>query len=254
MIFPERSIAAFEKAHQLEIPRIEMLTNGVWAKSRRRAQELTSKLKRSGLNHLGISVDAFHLEFTPLEYPRNAALASVQAGIEQVTWNVAVVESLQAKNKYDSKTSQILESLEPVGIEAHVHKVLPVGRAIRSLRKYFKRKSLQGPCSGDPILETALKSPETITIEPSGEVDICWSLAIGNAKKTPLSTIIQEYQWRESPIIRTLVEEGPTGLIDDAGKRGFQFKEPLYVNKCHLCIEVRKASGSPSLASPRNRR
>jgi len=250
MLFPNRAISACKKAHQLRIPRIEMLTNGVWGKNRRRALELASGLKRAGLNALGISVDAFHLQFIPLEYPRNAALASVQVGIEQVTWNVAVLESLNGKNKYDRKTSEILESLKPVEIEAHIHRVIPVGRAIRNLRKYLKHESLQGPCSGDPILENALTSPESVTIEPSGEVDICWNLAIGNAKKKSLGRIIQEYQWQESPIIRTLVEEGPTGLIKDAGKRGFRFQEAHYINKCHLCIEVRKAINPPSSASP----
>jgi len=250
MLFPNRAISACKKAHQLGIPRIEMLTNGVWGKNRRRALELASRLKRSGLNALGISVDAFHLQFIPLEYPRNAALASVQAGIEQVTWNVAVLESLNGKNRYDRKTSEILESLKPMEIEAHIHRVIPVGRATRNLRKYLKQEPLQGPCSGDPILENALTSSESVTIEPSGEVDICWNLAIGNAKKKPLGKIIQEYQWQESPIIRTLVEEGPTGLIKDAEKRGFRFQEAHYINKCHLCIEVRKVINPPSSAYP----
>jgi len=250
MLFPDRAIAAFEKAHQLGIPGIDMLTNGVWGKNLRRARELASGLKTSGLSDLGISVDAFHLQFIPLEYPRNAALASVEAGIERVTWNVAVVESLKGQNKYDRKTAKILKSLEPVRIEAHVHQVIPVGRAIRNLRKYLKQESLQGPCTGDPILENALRSPESITIEPSGEVDICWNLAIGNAKKKPLGRIIREYQWRESPIIRTLVEEGPTGLVKDARKRGFRFQETRYINKCHLCVELRKVINPPSLAYP----
>jgi len=240
MLFPSRTFPIIDRARELNIPRIEMLTNGVWGKSRRRAQELASGLKRSGLNDLGISVDAFHVQFIPLEYPRNAALASVRAGIEQVTWNVAVIESLNGKNKYDRKTARMLKSLKPVGIETHVHRVIPVGRAALNLRQYIKKESLNGPCMGDPILENTLTSPECITIEPSAEVDICWNLPIGNAKEKPLTQIILEYNWRENPTIRTLVEEGPMGLVKNVRGSGFRFQEDRYLNKCHLCIEIRK--------------
>jgi len=240
MLFPDRAIAIFEKAHQLIIPKIDMLTNGVWGKSKERAEELAIKLQRSGLNRLRISVDAFHLQFIPLEYPRNAALASVDAGIERVTWNVAVVESLDSRNRYDKKTAEILKTLEPVGIDAHIHRVIPVGRAIRSLRRNLKQESLAGPCTGDPIFEDPLTNPQCITIEPSGEVDICWHLPIGNAKEKPLSQIMRDYDWRENPIIRTLVEEGPIGLVRKTEEGKFRFQEGRYLNKCHLCIEIRK--------------
>jgi len=247
MLFPDQAISAFEKAHKLRIPNIEMLTNGVWGKTEQKAKELACRMKKSGLNILGISVDAFHQQFIPLEYPKRAALASIHAGIADVTWNVAVVESLSGKNKYDRKTAKILKLLEPVGIEAHVHKVLPVGRAARNLPRYLKRESLEGPCVGDPILENSLISPECITIEPSGEVSICWNLAIENAKHKPLNQIIHDYEWKKNPIIRTLVEEGPLSLVKDAIRKGFRFRSARYVNKCHLCIEVRRILGSTDL-------
>jgi MoaA/NifB/PqqE/SkfB family radical SAM enzyme len=240
MLFPSRAISMFEKASRLDVPKIAMMTNGIWGKNKRKAEELAIKLKASGLNNLRISVDAFHLQFIPLEYPRNAALASVAAGIQQVAWNVAVVESLDSANEYDKKTAEILRTLEPAGIDAHTHRIIPVGRATSNLQQYLKKESLQGPCTGDPILENALMNPECITIEPSGEVNICWNLTIGNAKEKPLGQIIREYDWRKNPIIRTLVEEGPMGLVRNAGRGKFRFQEDQYVNKCHLCIEIRK--------------
>jgi pyruvate-formate lyase-activating enzyme len=38
MLFPERAIAIFEKARQLGIPRIEMITNECGAKTRKRPE------------------------------------------------------------------------------------------------------------------------------------------------------------------------------------------------------------------------
>lgn len=247
MLFPDRAISAFEKAHKQNVPKVSMLTNGVWGKTEQKAKELACRMKKSGLDILGISVDAFHSQSIPLGYPKRAALASIHAGISKITWNVAVVESLTGKNKYDRKTAKIMKLLEPVGIEAHVHKVLPVGRAARNLRRYLKRESLEGPCVGDPILENSLTSPECITIEPSGEVNICWNLAIGNAKQKPLNQLVRDYEWKRNSMIRTLVEEGPMGLVKDARRKGFRFRSAQYVNKCHLCIEVRRILGSTDL-------
>lgn len=240
MLYPTRALAIFKKAQQLGIPKIELLTNGIWGKEKAEAEELAGKLKDSGLNVLGVSVDAFHLQFIPLEYPRNSAEAAVKAGIEQVTWNIAVLESLDGANHYDKLTNHILKELKPVGIEPHVHKVSAAGRALRTMPQYFQKTPLDGPCEGETPMENTVKNPRSITIEPSGEVDICWDLSIGNAKETPLSRIIGNYDWRKNSMIKTLAEEGPTGLLKQYSSRAGHFKKNAYINKCHLCVEVRK--------------
>lgn len=240
MLYPKRAIATFKKASQLRIPKIEMITNGVWGKSRATAEKLARKLKTAGLNDLNISVDAFHVQHIPLEYPINAALASLKAGIEKVTWNVAVIESLNANNKYDKKTAQILKTLKPIGLNAHTFKIVPAGRAIQNLRQYFQPTPLFGPCEGEPLTGNTLMNPESICIEPSGSADICWYLPIGNARSTSLGRLITEYDWRRNPITRTLVKEGPTGLLRLSEAHNYQFQEDRYINKCHLCVEIRK--------------
>lgn len=201
-------------------------------------------LKNSGLNCLGISVDAFHLQFIPLKYPRNSAEAAVKAGIEKVTWNVAVLESLDGANHYDKLTNHILKELTPVGREAHVHKVSAAGRALRTMFQYFKKTPLDGPCEGETPMENTVKNPRGITIEPSGEVDICWHLSIGNAKETPLSQIINNYDWTKNPMTKTLAEEGPINLLKQHSSKIGRFEKSAYVNKCHLCTEVRRAIDS----------
>jgi MoaA/NifB/PqqE/SkfB family radical SAM enzyme len=241
MLYPKRAIAIFKKAHQLRIPEIEMITNGIWGKNKATAEKLARKLKVAGLSRMIISVDAFHLPHTPLEYPKNVALASLKAGIEKITWNVAVIEFRNATNEYDQKTDQILKMLEPIGLEAHLFKIVPTGRAIQNLRQYFKPTSPYGPCEGEPLTGNTLTNPESICIEPSGSVNICWNLDIGNAKQKPLGQMISEYDWRKNLTIKTLVEEGPTGLLKLAEVRRCQFQEDSYINKCHLCIEIRKS-------------
>lgn len=241
MLYPTRAISIFNKARQISIPKISMLTNGIWGKEKAEAERLATKLKDSGLNILGISVDAFHLQFIPLAYPRNAAEAAVKAGIEKVTWNVAVLESLGGANHYDKLTDHILEELGPVGIDAHIHKVSAAGRALQTIPQYFEKTSLDGPCEGETPMENTVKNPQSITIEPCGDVDICWHLSIGNAKATPLSRIISSYDWRKNSTTKVLAEEGPIGLLKRYKSFAGSFKKSAYLNKCHLCTEVRRA-------------
>jgi hypothetical protein len=244
MLYPERVVAIVRRAKRLGLPSIEMLTNGVWGKNYDSAEKLALGLEKAGLDTVGVSVDAFHLSHIPLEFPRNAAMALVKAGVQDVSWNVTVVESMDAMNEFDVKTAEILKILEPVGIEAHIHKTMPVGRTLHSLRGYFRSTPLDGSCPGESLIGNVLSSPKSICVEPSGEVDICWHLAIGNAKQAPLSQILGDYDWRKNFIIRTLVEEGPMGLLKSNEELFGQFRRDEYVNKCHLCTEARKRLSS----------
>jgi hypothetical protein len=241
MLYPERAIAIFERAHQLRIPRIELITNGVWGRSKKMAEKLAMKLKAAGVNEVNMSVDAFHLQYIPLEYPLNAAMASVKAGIEKVTWNVAIMESLAAENEYDSRTAQILKKLEFTGLPVSPVNIMLMGRAALNLHQFFQVTSVDGACVGDSIIGNPLKEPESICIEPDGSVDVCWHLRIGNAKEMPLSRIIMDYDWRKNPIIEILVREGPVGLRRLLKENKHSFQEDKDISKCHFCVEIRKA-------------
>ena len=121
MLYPERAIKLFQKAKELGIPRIELITNGFWGKDNDRAKSLATQLKEAGVNEVLISVDAFHLPYIPLDYPRNVALVSLAAGIDKVAWNVAVLENENASNKFDRQTSEILRVLAPLDLEIHIN-------------------------------------------------------------------------------------------------------------------------------------
>ncbi|MGB9134323.1 MAG: hypothetical protein WCC63_01875, partial [Candidatus Bathyarchaeia archaeon] len=186
-------VAILEKAHQLQIPTVSMITNGAWGKSKEAPERLAVKLKNAGLTTVDISVDAFHQQHIPLQLPRNAAAGQLRAGVEEVVWNVAVVESLKAANEYDEKTARILKELEPVGIETHTVKIVPIGRALQNLRRYFDPSSLTEPCDMAPITGNTLTNPKSVCIEPSGSANTCWNLTVGNAKITLLRRLIAEY-------------------------------------------------------------
>lgn len=82
MLYPERAIKLFQKAKELGIPKIELITNGFWGKDKNRAQSLATQPKEADVNKVLISVDALHLPHIPLDYPRNVALASLRAHVQ----------------------------------------------------------------------------------------------------------------------------------------------------------------------------
>jgi len=237
MLYPERTIRLFQRANELGIPEIELITNGFWGRSPEKARRLASELKEAGVTDILISVDAFHLPSIPLEGPRNAAIASLEAGIRKVRWNVAVLESTGALNRYDGETRKILETLAPLSLEVSFNKILPQGRAVKNLKNFFPKQTLEGTC---PEKETTLVNPKCISLDPEGWSSICWNMAIGNARKVPLSKLITEYDWRKHLVIKTLVEKGPLGLMDLPEWKDFDFQEAKYIDKCHLCSDLRK--------------
>ena len=52
MLYPKRAIAIFNKASQFRIPKIDMITNGIWGKNKPTAEKLARELKTAGLTPL----------------------------------------------------------------------------------------------------------------------------------------------------------------------------------------------------------
>lgn len=237
MLYPERTIRLFRKANELKIPEIELITNGFWGRDLKTAGKLATELMEAGVTDVLISVDAFHLPHIPLDGPRNAAMASVDAGIKRVRWNIAVLESIDAQNKYDRRTREIAQILEPLDVQMNFNEILPQGRARKTLKHFFNKQSLEGDC---PDKENTLVNPTCISVDPAGWASICWYMAIGNAKRTSLSRILTRYRWEKHPVTRTLVEKGPMGLVDLPEREGFKLQEKEYIDKCHICCELRR--------------
>jgi hypothetical protein len=42
-------------------------------------------------------------------------------------------------------------------------------------------------------------------------------------------------------MISTLAKKEPTGLLEFPEAKHFQLQKNQYINKCHLCIEIRRA-------------
>jgi hypothetical protein len=239
MLYPDRTIKLFERAQELEIPSIQLITNGFWGRDSTKARTWAERLKEAGVNDILVSVDAFHLPHIPVDWPREAASACLDAGIHRVRWNVAVLEGLDAGNPYDLETKRILDSLSNLDVQASLNDIWPRGRAVENLARYLPKRPMGGRCPEANPTGNIVK-PQEIGIGPYSWVNICWNLSIGNAKTCSIPDMLANYDYNESTVLDVLVNHGPIGLLDLPEAHGFDFKQEAFIDRCQLCIELRK--------------
>ena len=220
----------------------EVVTNCFWGESKERAREQLGSLADAGLDVINISADDFHQEFIPFSYIQNCYEASKELGMKiTILCSVAKSSRLRVEKVVDllgDANIHILGGITPPPdiIKAYAMAVesafIPAGRGSQIPRGEWiiGHRLAIGPCPH--VLRD-------IAIEPSGGVLPCCSAAgligslnLGNAKREPLSRIIERANRRE--VFKVLARRGPQGLLDITEEK----IQRNYVNKCHLCYEA----------------
>lgn len=228
-------------AHKLGQKQIIVFTNGVWGGNQTNAQTKLQELKHAGLTDIWFSVDAFHQEFVPFRSIHIAINAARTVGFDKVAITSQYLNSVDSKNPLNQKTEEYLERLRlPDDFTVTRNPVCITGRASDQLADYLKGKARfpRGECALSDLAGETLKDPKKIEIDSYGNVTICPGLCIGNAKITSLSRIIREYDYKQHPIIRLLVEGGPSKLLELPETARHDSLQ--YVSECHLCYEIRR--------------
>jgi MoaA/NifB/PqqE/SkfB family radical SAM enzyme len=238
-------IEVVKTAKRMGIDDIWVMTNCYWAKSIGPAKDRLTALKNAGCSHIWFSADAFHQAFIPLERVKTALEAAKGLNFPSIILNSLFLGDERDDNTYNTQTRKIIAELgdmkdvitrwEPfsIGVSLSV-----VGRAAEHLACYLKKKEVpQGKCVLPPYLGD-LESPDAFEIDPFGWVLLCPGVSVGNAKKKPLSEIIEDYDPSTIPVLKKVREEGPKGLLKEAVAKGYT--PGTYVNECHLCYDVRK--------------
>ncbi len=242
LLYPEIVSAIHEKAATFDIDKRQVITNGYWTKDKSRARKIAKLLASSGVNHVAISVDAFHQECIPLDMVRYSAEALLESGITNIKWNPCWLVSSDAENRHNSKTRIILKELEDLSIPISQGNVVePDGRAMSNLSEYFERKrSFPGiSCQDMPYLNR-LDDIQSICIEPNGDIPICKAFTIGNAKGSNTVGILESYDPYSIPEIKDILNKDVQGFVEGSKKMGIQLEEWGYYTICDLCCSVWK--------------
>ncbi len=182
LLYPEEVCKIHRAARDANIPKRQLITNGLFSKDVDKIQAVARMLADSGVTDVALSVDAFHQETIPLEPVKCFAEALLAAGVPLRT-HPAWIQGRNGSNPYDRRTAEILEEFEELGIAASEGNVIfPSGNALKYLGEFFEE--------GKDYVNPYEESPEdirTISVNPNGDV------LGGNIYQKDIMDIIEGY-------------------------------------------------------------
>ena len=181
LLYPDAVYAVMRVAHELDIPRRQVITNGYFSKDAAKIREVAQALATVGVNDLLLSVDAFHQETIPLDVVMTFAEEAVRCAIPirlQPAWLV----STEDDNPYNRKTREVLRRFAHMNIPVSEGNVIfPEGNALKYLAEYFENARPENPYVDDP------RDVRCLSFDPDGEV------LGGNVYRQDIMEIIEQY-------------------------------------------------------------
>lgn len=230
-LFWDRLVEILEAARRAGLGPMGMVeTNGFWATDEAQVRARLEILDALGVQRLKISCDPFHQEFVDIDRVRRlASIARDLLGPARIL--IRWEDCLHAGPAEGSAASFVR------GVGEHPFRF--TGRAAEDLARSVARRSIEDlrseACTG------ALLGAKGVHVDPWGHVfsGTCSGLIVGRVTHEPLDRIWRSLDPREVPVIRTLLESGPVGLLTGAAAQGYGLL-PAYADRCHLCTDLRQ--------------
>lgn len=183
LLDPQTVCTIHKTAASLGVAKRQVITNGFFSRNPDRIKTVVSSLADSGVNHLLLSVDAFHQETIPLETVMFFARCAVNSGIP-VKLQPAWLVSAEDPNPYNEKTKELIRAFDPLHIPLNQGNVVfPAGNARKYLREYFPDNAAPvSPYEEDP------ENIKTLSLNANGDV------LHGNIYETDILEIIRTYR------------------------------------------------------------
>lgn len=218
-------------------------TNAGWAANSDETYKKIEILLKSGLSTIWVSADSFHQENVPLENVFNIIDAEERMRRINPNFTVSVVSTYLGYFTYDCKfnrkTSKIRQLIWDKNLYAIETFVNAHGRGAYLIPKELHvNKKLDRKCWEIKIGMLDPAGPSMVSIDPTGYIDGCFGVPLGNLYKESLSEIFYRYFNKPGPIIATLKKGGALELKNLAMGKGF-VPEEGYFDECHLCHMAR---------------
>lgn len=231
-------------AQTLQIARKEKMnieyveTNSSWFTTEKSAIEILLSLKKSGLSTLLVSISPFHNEFIPFYKIKGVIAACHKTGIGIFPWTENFINDLQNFDEYHT------HSLDEYAAEFGNQYIASIpsrywihfgGRAIETYKKYLPLKKTSD-ITGNSMACIELVDTSHFHVDLYGKYipGLCSGFGIDiHDLDKPLDP--QKY-----PLIHILRQKGIKGLYDMAVNYYQFIEKDKYLNKCHLCLDIRK--------------
>jgi len=211
-------------------------TNAYWASDIEKSKKHLQELRRAGADALCISVDPFHAEYIPLEFPIKLATTCQSVDFGYFLWQdrfLPAMASLDKSKTHSRKEMEklispryILETTQKYGIHLG-------GRAIGIEKEFSIKKPIEDILNDQPC--RSLVSGGHFHVDMHGRYipPGCTGIAI------PLSEAVNGIPDGEYPVYETLLTSGIKGLLKYAIKKGFTPNKNGYPSTCSFCFHIR---------------
>jgi organic radical activating enzyme len=234
----------------------KVVTNAFWAKNEKTTNTSLHRLKKSGLDFLGISTDVYHRSYIPLNYIHNCLKGARELGIAHeiaFVWgevgreeNELILKSLKLDSEgifisdklavLDTETLSILLGGRPAVI---LMPSQPFGRGCNHRDHMIWLPAEEFKNALCPMIGRILN------ISPLGDAYWCCCVfgygktynhcyKVGNLNELTLQEI--DNQLSKDPVVDFLAFQGPYELFRHLKARGVQFPDQFSCT-CELCLQ-----------------
>ena len=236
LLFYEHTLGIVRAAAELGMAPIRSIqSNGSWCTSDELTRTRLTELRDAGLEGMYFSADPLHQQFVPIERVRRG----VQIAEEVLGPEHAAVGGSREYLE-GNKAATVKEVVEKFATSPPVMVARAVWKLADSLPKMPLEQILETNCRGGrQDLDPA--TVWQINVDAYGCVSswICSGILLGNAHETPFAEIVARPLSEQPQLVQDLVAHGPKAMLSMAEQHGFRPKDQ-YVNKCHLCWEIRE--------------
>ena len=223
-------------------------TNSAWYTDHERVVSLLLRLRDFGLGTLLISISPFHNERVPLNRVKGVLAACRDASIGVFPW---IAEFFDEVDAFDDNATHALTEYEARYGSDYLKKVPSRywvhfgGRAASTFARVFDLSPVEEVLSRNPGPCRELTDVSHFHVDLYGNYvpGLCSGLAI---RLTDLGRALSDDDY---PLISRLYAQGINGLLQWGREtHGFE-PQAQYLNKCHLCLDIRKhlVASSPDM-------
>ena len=211
-------------------------TNSSWFKNEEEAIDKLNNLTSSGIFQLLISISPFHNEFIPFNKVKGLLSSCRKSGMRVFPWIMDFYDDIDAFD--DQRPHSLSQYKEKYG-DTYLQQIPRRywthfgGRAVQTYKNIIPLKPLEKVLRSPACKELADTSHFHIDLYQNYIPGLCSGLAI------KMSDLGKDLDENEYPILSLLFNEGIGSLFEYA-RNEFGFKpQAKYLNKCHLCNDIR---------------
>lgn len=217
--------------------KVRIVSNAHWARTYDAARKMIVKLKNAGLTEINFSTGDEHLEFVPIEYIKNAIMASCDEGFVPFV-NVEAIEGHKFNSEYFYKEERFASLLN----EKKLIVTNGIWIDLKKPEAMMKKPKNVLHCSNKPC-DNILSG---IFITPDNRLKACCGITSGRVKYLDLGNTQKKslrflYEKQFSDFVKIWIHtEGPLKILEFIARfdKRIKIEEFKHLHHCLICTAI----------------